>query len=121
MCVHGFYLLLQPFLHRGQQTQLYFNVSYPSSRRNKNCQTFTMKHKINKSNAKVSTYHCIICLYSVNICCDAFIDYKFPSECAQLQSYQALLHYYYPHTTPSNEFLLICIYQDFLPMLHPLS
>ena len=32
-CVHGRYLLYQTFPNRGRQTQLYFNVSLPSSRR----------------------------------------------------------------------------------------
>ena len=34
-CVHGRYLLYETFPHGGRQTQRYFNVSFPSSRREK--------------------------------------------------------------------------------------
>ena len=39
------------------------------------CQVFTLKHKINKSNRKVSTHYRTICLYSMNIWYDAFVAY----------------------------------------------
>ena len=47
-------------------------------------------------------------IYLINICCDIFISYKFFGirlECIQFQSYQSMLHDYYPHTKLSNEFL----------------
>ena len=41
------------------------------------CQIFAFEHKINKSNAKVSTDYSIIDLYSEDICYDIFVANKF--------------------------------------------
>ena len=41
------------------------------------CQPFSIQHKINKSNAKLSTHYWIICLCSINICCDIFTSCEF--------------------------------------------
>ena len=39
-------------------------------------QSFSFKHKINKSNTEVSTHYWIVCLYSKNVCFNVFIVNK---------------------------------------------
>ena len=39
-------------------------------------QSFSFKHKINKSNAEISTYYWILCLYSKNVCFNVFMFNK---------------------------------------------
>ena len=41
------------------------------------CQTFNIKHKINKSDTKLSTHYWIVCLYYKNVCFNLFITNKF--------------------------------------------
>ena len=40
-------------------------------------QTFTFKHKINKSNSNVLSHYRFVCLYSINICYYIFVSYEF--------------------------------------------
>ena len=44
----------------------------------------------------------------------------FVLEYGQLESYESILDYHYPHAKLSYEFLLTCTHEDLLRMPHPL-
>ena len=61
-------------------TQNYIAILFKIIRRKKICifsQSFSFKHRINKSNTKVSAHYWIVCLISENVCFNVFIFHKF--------------------------------------------
>ena len=62
-------------------------------------------------------------MYYISICYDIFITYESFNffECIQIQNCQNMLHHHHPNAKLSNEFQLVCNYQDLLYMPYPLS
>ena len=81
------------------------------------CQAFTFKHKVNKSKTKISTNYSIICLYSINICCDQrSIDNFFKIFCNMF--YRKTNKLRLLHTKQSDESKFQNTHQDLLHMHH---
>ena len=88
----------------------FFVILFTLIRRNKFVYSNKPLHKINKSNAKISTHYRIACLYSINICYYIFISYEFLFFFwNRLNSKATILHFQYSHVMWSIEFLLIQI------------
>ena len=64
--IHGRYLLYLTFPHGGRQTQRYFNVTSPSSRRGNNITIFSQFKKLPKTNYFISVAFCTHLLIIAN-------------------------------------------------------